>query len=69
LGKADLSSIPRFATYGDHRMAMAFAPLAVLAPVEIEHPEVVEKSYPLFWEHLEQVGFDTSWPAKNIPHG
>ncbi|MFN8276132.1 MAG: hypothetical protein U0T84_01490 [Chitinophagales bacterium] len=45
----------RFATYGDHRMAMAFAPLGVLAPVDIEAPEVVEKSFPLFWQQLQQL--------------
>lgn len=56
-GKAVWRDTPRFATYGDHRMAMAFAPLAMFAPVEIEHPAVVAKSYPKFWEHLEQVGF------------
>ena len=56
-GKADLSALPRFATYGDHRMAMAFAALAMLGPVEIEDPEVVSKSYPQFWEHLGGVGF------------
>lgn len=56
-GKAVWPAAPRFATYGDHRMAMAFAPLAMFAPVEIEHPAVVAKSYPKFWEHLEQVGF------------
>jgi len=45
-------------TYEDHRMAMAFAPLAlVFKQLTIEEPEVVEKSYPLFWKHLEQVGF------------
>lgn len=48
---------PRFATYGDHRMAMAFAPLAFFQPVEIEHPEVVAKSYPGFWDDLQQAGF------------
>jgi 3-phosphoshikimate 1-carboxyvinyltransferase len=37
-------------TYDDHRMAMAFAPLAVLGPVQIEEPEVVAKSYPGFWD-------------------
>lgn len=57
-GKAAWKDTPRFATYGDHRMAMAFAPLAMMAPVEIEHPAVVEKSYPKFWDHLKQVGFD-----------
>lgn len=48
---------PRFVTYGDHRMAMAFAPLAFFQPVVIEHPEVVAKSYPRFWEDLGKAGF------------
>lgn len=47
------------ATYEDHRMAMAFAPLAlVINEVEIQEPEVVYKSYPDFWKHLEQAGFE-----------
>lgn len=47
-----------FSTYEDHRMAMAFAPLAlVMNDVVIEEPNVVEKSYPLFWKHLQKVGF------------
>lgn len=54
---------PRFATYGDHRMAMAFAPLALLGPVGIESPDVVGKSYPDFWEHLRLTGFETSLNA------
>ncbi|MCU0392323.1 MAG: 3-phosphoshikimate 1-carboxyvinyltransferase [Thermoflexibacter sp.] len=44
-------------TYKDHRMAMAFAPLALLFNIEIEQPEVVEKSYPRFWEDLGKAGF------------
>ncbi len=44
-------------TYDDHRMAMAFAPLALLQPVVIEHPHVVAKSYPGFWNDLKQAGF------------
>jgi 3-phosphoshikimate 1-carboxyvinyltransferase len=45
-------------TYDDHRMAMAFAPLAILIPeMEIEDAEVVEKSYPAFWTDLAKVGF------------
>jgi len=45
-------------TYEDHRMAMAFAPLALLIPeVEIEDAQVVEKSYPAFWRDLKKVGF------------
>jgi 3-phosphoshikimate 1-carboxyvinyltransferase len=48
-------------TYEDHRMAMAFAPLAlVFQQVIIEEPEVVEKSYPMFWDHLQQQGFSIS---------
>lgn len=47
------------ATYEDHRMAMAFAPLALLIDeVEIQEPEVVNKSYPDFWKHLQQAGFE-----------
>jgi 3-phosphoshikimate 1-carboxyvinyltransferase len=44
-------------TYKDHRMAMAFAPLALLGDITIENPEVVEKSYPHFWEDLKTAGF------------
>ena len=45
-------------TYDDHRMAMAFAPLALLIlELEIEDHLVVEKSYPDFWKHLELAGF------------
>jgi 3-phosphoshikimate 1-carboxyvinyltransferase len=48
-------------TYEDHRMAMAFAPLALLIPeVEIEDAQVVEKSYPAFWQDLEKVGINPS---------
>jgi 3-phosphoshikimate 1-carboxyvinyltransferase len=45
-------------TYHDHRMAMGFAPLATLMDVEIEAPEVVNKSYPEFWDDLRVIGFD-----------
>ncbi len=42
-------------TYGDHRIAMAFAPLKVLFPnLMIENPEVVEKSYPEFWSEFNK---------------
>lgn len=45
------------ATYNDHRMAMAFAPLAIKAPLEIEDAGVVSKSYPTFWDDLKAIGF------------
>ncbi|MBS1976640.1 MAG: 3-phosphoshikimate 1-carboxyvinyltransferase [Bacteroidetes bacterium] len=44
-------------TYHDHRMAMGFAPLATRMDVIIEDPDVVQKSYPAFWEDLGAVGF------------
>lgn len=48
-----------FETYGDHRMAMTFAMLAMInGKVRIINPDVVTKSYPDFWEHLRQTGFD-----------
>lgn len=47
-------------TYHDHRMAMGFAPWATLTDVEIESPDVVQKSYPGFWEDMKVVGFRAS---------
>ena len=47
-------------TYNDHRMAMAFAPLALKTPIEIEDYKVVSKSYPTFWDDLKQLGFQTN---------
>jgi 3-phosphoshikimate 1-carboxyvinyltransferase len=48
----------KIATYNDHRMAMAFAPLALKVPIIIENAEVVSKSYPDFWEDLKNLGFN-----------
>jgi 3-phosphoshikimate 1-carboxyvinyltransferase len=44
-------------TYQDHRMAMAFAPLALKTDIIIEEAEVVSKSYPDFWIDLKSIGF------------
>jgi 3-phosphoshikimate 1-carboxyvinyltransferase len=49
-----------FETYKDHRMAMAFAPLATLMEVGIENPGVTKKSYPRFWDDVKTVGFTIS---------
>ena len=47
-----------FETYDDHRIAMAYAPLSILYnSVTIINPNVVEKSYPNFWDHLKKAGF------------
>jgi 3-phosphoshikimate 1-carboxyvinyltransferase len=54
------SRLPEFAsfeTYEDHRMAMAFAPLATLLNIEIKNPNVVRKSYPNFWNDMISFGF------------
>ena len=42
-------------TYQDHRMAMAFAPLALRVPIKINDAEVVTKSFPTFWTDFEGV--------------
>jgi len=45
-------------TYHDHRMALAFAPAAMVYPeIIINDPDVITKSYPAYWEDLKQVGF------------
>ncbi|MCL4139066.1 UNVERIFIED_CONTAM: hypothetical protein GTU68_016856 [Idotea baltica] len=48
-------------TYDDHRMAMAFAPLALKSNgIIIRDAEVVEKSYPAFYDDFEKLGFKIS---------
>ncbi|MGB3947661.1 MAG: 3-phosphoshikimate 1-carboxyvinyltransferase [Bacteroidia bacterium] len=56
--KNNTSSTIEFLTYNDHRMAMAFAPLAIVYNnVKIESSEVVKKSYPDFWNDFKCIGF------------
>lgn len=43
-------------TYNDHRMAMAFTPLAFKVPIVILDAEVVSKSYQKFWKDMQQIG-------------
>ncbi|MFP5438680.1 MAG: 3-phosphoshikimate 1-carboxyvinyltransferase [Bacteroidia bacterium] len=47
-------------TYNDHRMAMAFAPLALKVPIVVKDAGVVSKSFPTFWEDMEKMGFVVS---------
>ncbi|MDB4293621.1 3-phosphoshikimate 1-carboxyvinyltransferase, partial [Maribacter sp.] len=47
-------------TYNDHRMAMAFAPLAMKTSLFVNDAGVVSKSYPDFWKDLETLGFNTA---------
>lgn len=49
---------PVIDTHGDHRIAMAFAPCAVRYPgLVIKDAQVVSKSYPAYWRHLQRAGF------------
>lgn len=51
---ADIRKNVTVQTYNDHRMAMAFAPLALKVPIKIADAGVVSKSYPGFWEDMER---------------
>ena len=64
-GKAVLNN-PVFQTYEDHRMAMALTTLAMKGMVNVESPEVVQKSYPEFWDHLQEIGFEINEVAVGI---
>ncbi len=56
--RVPIRTLPVIDTYGDHRMAMAFAPAALYLPgLVIDSPEVVSKSYPEFWADLQKAGF------------
>lgn len=57
LPQSNLNPQVNVATYNDHRMAMAFAPLALKIPLQIEDAGVVSKSYPGFWEDMISLGF------------
>lgn len=56
LATSNIHSNITIATYQDHRMAMAFAPLALKVPIHIQNAEVVSKSYPTFWNDLKSIG-------------
>ena len=57
-GTAHAPSSLTIDTYEDHRMAMAFAPMAAVFPgIRVEQPGVVSKSYPGFWRDLAAVGY------------
>jgi len=49
----ETTEIPEIETFNDHRMAMSFAPLCLKRELKIKNPKVVEKSYPDFWDDLE----------------
>ena len=56
-GAKDAAPDLNFDTYKDHRMAMCFAPLVFkFGEISINDPAVVEKSYPNFWNDIQQTG-------------
>jgi 3-phosphoshikimate 1-carboxyvinyltransferase len=55
---ANLRAGVSIATYKDHRMALAFAPLALKVPLSIQEANVVSKSYPTYWDDLRTLQFD-----------
>jgi len=58
-GRCEPEISPVVSTYEDHRMAMAFAPISLCTDngIKISDPEVVSKSYPVFWDDLKKTGF------------
>lgn len=57
--RCEPSPDPVIKTYEDHRMALAFAPAAIkLDHIKIAHPGVVTKSYPSYWNDLENIGYE-----------
>lgn len=59
--RCDPDPHPVIDTYEDHRMALAFAPLALkLGHIAIRNPQVVTKSYPHYWEDLAKAGFEVA---------
>ena len=56
-GNQKLNNNIKISTYQDHRMALSFAPLAVIIDISIESPNVVSKSFPDYWEVLKTLGF------------
>ena len=47
--------MPRIETYNDHRVAMAMAIVGLVMDIEIENPDVANKSYPGFWEEYKKM--------------
>ena len=52
---AQCTDLVKIETYNDHRVAMAMAVVGLVRNIEIENPEVVNKSYPGFWEEMKKI--------------
>lgn len=65
--RVPIRELPVFDTYNDHRMAMALAAVSVFVPgIVVKNAEVVDKSYPGFWEDLSRAGFVLRDPSDNL---
>lgn len=61
-------SLPEFDPRGDHRLAMAFAPVAAYIPgIVVKDAGCVAKSYPGYWDALRSIGFKTVDPSLPLP--
>ncbi len=49
------TDLVKIETYDDHRVAMAMAVVGLVMDIKIENPEVVNKSYPGFWEEMKKI--------------
>ena len=57
LDEAKFNSVAEIDTYHDHRMALAFAPVALVnSCIKINDPMVITKSYPGYWDDLRKSG-------------
>ena len=64
--RCESESSPLIHTYEDHRMAMAFAPIALVKDlIRIDEPSVVSKSYPSYWDDLRKAGFSINENGSN----
>ena len=59
IAKKNLKYNIEIKTYNDHRMAMAFAPLALINNIKNRNEKVVTKSYPNFWNDFQSIGFQS----------
>ncbi len=63
-----IASLPEFDPRGDHRLAMAFAPVAAYIPgIVVKDAGCVAKSYPGYWDDLRSLGFQTLDPSEHMP--
>lgn len=66
--RVPIHTMPEFDTYGDHRLAMALAPVSVYIPgIVVRDIDVVTKSYPTYWEDLQRAGFTLADPSDPLP--